>query len=87
MKDEPFTEMLAGGHPNSLDRTIEVVNLVLASPHQLEALCCCCFSNDEIVRLRTSNALKRISRVQPFHTLTGCSMILARSTKPLHNGL
>jgi hypothetical protein len=62
---EPFDVMLAGGHPNSLGRTIEVVDLILADPARLEQLYQCYFSPDEVVRLRTSNAFKRIWREHP----------------------
>jgi hypothetical protein len=65
MKPEPFKVMLTGGHPNSLGRTLEVVDLVLENQDYLEELYQCYFSEDEVVRLRTSNALKRISRVNP----------------------
>ncbi|NKC11925.1 MAG: hypothetical protein GKR94_06895 [Gammaproteobacteria bacterium] len=62
---ESFEQLLAGGHPNSLGRTLEVVALVLADKRRLEPLYRCYFSADEVVRLRTSNALKRVSREQP----------------------
>ena len=65
MKSEPFELMLTGGHPNSLGRTLEVVDLVLENQDYLDELYQCYFSDDEVVRLRTSNALKRISRVNP----------------------
>ena len=65
MSSETFEEMLKGGHPNSLGRTIEVVDIVLANPTRLDELYNCYFSADEVVRLRTSNALKRISREHP----------------------
>ena len=65
MSTESFEEMLAGGHPNSLGRTVEVVEIVLADRARLEALYACYQSDDEVVRLRTSNGLKRISREQP----------------------
>jgi hypothetical protein len=65
MTNKSFEEMLAGGHPNSLGRTIEVVDLVLENPGKLSNLYDCYFSTDEVVRLRTSNAIKRISREQP----------------------
>ncbi len=61
MSNESFESMLTGGHPNSLGKTIEVVGEVLAKPDKLEALFNCYFSDNENVRLRTSNALKRIS--------------------------
>lgn len=65
MTSESFEEMLSGGHPNSLGRTIEVVDMVLANPTRLLDLYNCYFSADEIVRLRTSNAIKRISLENP----------------------
>ncbi|MEO1658588.1 MAG: hypothetical protein AAFR65_12800 [Pseudomonadota bacterium] len=57
---ETFEEMLTGGHPNSLGRTVEVVDLVLAEPHRFAELFDCYESQDEVVRLRTSNAMKRV---------------------------
>lgn len=63
--NETFVKMLTGGHPNSLGRTLEVVDIVLANPDKLEELYQCYFSSDEIVRLRTSNAIKRVSREHP----------------------
>ena len=36
--EERFEEMLAGGHPNSLGRTVEVVDAVLAKPSRLSEL-------------------------------------------------
>ncbi len=63
--DLEFEAMLSGGHPNSLGRTIEVVDVVLAQPVLLSPLVDCYRSEDAVVRLRTSNALKRITREQP----------------------
>jgi len=64
-QDHPdFREMLAGGHPNSLGRTIEVVDIILSDSSRLEELFNCYFSPDAVVRLRTSNAMKRICKVQ-----------------------
>jgi hypothetical protein len=65
MTSESFEEMLTGGHSNSLGRTIDVVAIVLAEPARLFDLYNCYFSADEIVRLRTSNAIKRISLENP----------------------
>jgi hypothetical protein len=62
---EAFELMLTGGHPNSLGRTIEVVNIILANPAELEQLYQCYFSSDEVVRLRVSNAMKRVWREHP----------------------
>ena len=57
---ETFEDMLTGGHPNSLGRTVEVVELVLADPHRFEELFGCYQSADAVVRLRTSSAMKRV---------------------------
>ncbi len=65
MPAETFEKMLTGGHPNSLGRTVEVVDTVLADPSRLEELYNCYFSDDEVVRLRTSSAMKRISLQKP----------------------
>lgn len=58
-----FEERLTGGHSNSLGNTVEVVEEVLAENELFNELFNCYFSNDEIVRLRTSNAMKRICKV------------------------
>lgn len=55
-----FESMLSGGHPNSLGRTVEVVDLVLADRERLGELFACYGSADPVVRLRVSNAMKRI---------------------------
>lgn len=65
MASESFEMMLTGGHPNSLGRTIEVVDIVLANPDRLADLYQCYFSADEVVRLRTSNGIKRVGKVHP----------------------
>jgi len=57
--------MLTGGHPNSLGRTIEVVETVFNDRKRLDELYNCYFSDDEVVRFRTSNAIKRVSREKP----------------------
>lgn len=67
--DESFEEMLAGGHPNSLGRTVEVVDLVLADRDRLDELYGCYFSSDEVVRLRVSSAMKRVTAAHPDWTM------------------
>ncbi|BDD00703.1 hypothetical protein [Persicobacter psychrovividus] len=57
-----FEERLKGGHPNSLGNTVEIVDEVLAENGLFAELFNCYFSNDELVRLRTSNAMKRICK-------------------------
>lgn len=65
MPQEKFEQMLTGGHPNSLGRTLDVVDAVLARQSRLAELYGCYFSTDEVVRLRTSSALKRITARHP----------------------
>ncbi len=62
--DESFEEMLTGGHHNSLGRTVEVVDCVLAQPERMKDLFGCYGSDDEVVRLRTSSAIKRVTKAQ-----------------------
>lgn len=57
---EDFEQMLTGGHPNSLGRTLEVVETVLADHSRFNELFRCYQSEDEVVRLRTSSAIKRV---------------------------
>lgn len=56
--------MLAGGHPNSLGRTGEVVQAVLADRTRLDELFRCYRSADPVVRLRTSSSIKRLEAVR-----------------------
>lgn len=60
MVAEPLRAMLSGGHPNSLGRTVEVVEVVVADRSRLQELYECYGSDDPVVRLRTSSALKRV---------------------------
>ena len=55
-----FETMLSGGHPNSLGRTEDVVELVLSDESRMSELYDCYSSSDEVVRLRTSSAMKRV---------------------------
>ncbi|WP_298306105.1 hypothetical protein [uncultured Erythrobacter sp.] len=57
---EDFEAMLTGGHPNSLGRTMEVVETVFGSPERFDELYLCYRSQDEVVRLRVSNAMRRV---------------------------
>ena len=66
---ESFEKMLTGGHPNSLGRTVEVVDQVLAAPERLAGLYQCYFSSDEVVRLRVSSAMKRVTIAHPDWTM------------------
>lgn len=62
MRKSIFEEKLTGGHPNSLGNTVKVVEEVLSETEKLEELYLCYFLDDEVVRLRTSNAWKRVAR-------------------------
>jgi len=66
---EDFESMLTGGHPNSLGRTVEVVDLILANRARQKDLYQCYFSDDEVVRLRVSSAMKRITKAHPQWTM------------------
>ena len=57
-------EKLSGGHPNSLGNTIQVVEDVLDHPVLFDELFNCYSSKDEVVRLRVSNAMKRICKAK-----------------------
>ncbi|MCP4391406.1 MAG: hypothetical protein GY802_24145 [Gammaproteobacteria bacterium] len=81
MPEAGFESMLTGGHPNSLGRTLEVVELVLADAERLGALFDCYASTDEVVRLRTSNALKRIARERPEWLLPWLDRLLDQVAK------
>ena len=61
--------MLSGGHPNSLGRTVEVVDAVLANRSLLDELYQCYFSSDEVVRLRVASAMKRVTIARPEWTM------------------
>ena len=55
---------LKGGHPNSLGNTVAIVEEVLADNSLFDKLFNCYFSEDEIVRLRVSSAMKRICKAK-----------------------
>lgn len=60
-----FEQKLTGGHHNSLGNTVEVVEEVLKNRSRLEELYQCYFSEDEVVRLRVSSAMKRLCIAHP----------------------
>ena len=60
-----YASRLSGGKPNSLGNTVEVVDDVLAHPDAFDELFACYFDDDELVRLRVSNAMKRIAAERP----------------------
>lgn len=62
--EEPFEAMLAEGKPNGLGRVVEVVSAVLANPNRMDELFQCYSSQNQWVRLRVSNAMKRLQAEQ-----------------------
>lgn len=60
-----FEERFKGGHPNSLGNTIEIVDEVLADKSKLPELVNTWFSEDEIVRLRVANGVRRVCVQNP----------------------
>lgn len=60
-----FETRLTGGHPNSLGSTVEVFEEILADKSKLQDLYDCYESEDEVVRLRVSSALKRVCQAKP----------------------
>mgnify|MGYP000630952864 CR=1 FL=1 len=67
--DGDFEAMLTGGHPNSLGRTEDAVEVVLADRERLDDLLGCYASDDEVVRLRVSSAMKRVTIARPEWTV------------------
>ena len=65
MTQKEIEKELSGGHHNSLGNTIEVVERVLEKPELFNALFECYGSDDELVRMRVSNAMKRVARAKP----------------------
>jgi len=60
-----YEELLSGGHPNSLGNTVAVVDDILTDENKLADLFDCYDSPDEVVRLRVSNAMKRVCKEHP----------------------
>ena len=60
-----FEDTLSGGHPNSLGNTIAVAQQVNSNRNLLAELIATYGSDDEVVRLRVSSALKRVAWEHP----------------------
>ncbi len=60
-----FEAPLTGGHPNSLGNTVSVVDEVLSDRSLLAELVDCYRSDDAVVRLRVSSAVKRVALLHP----------------------
>ncbi|MCW1907715.1 MAG: hypothetical protein KIH63_000040 [Candidatus Saccharibacteria bacterium] len=60
-----YESLLTGGHPNSLGKTIEVVDHILQDEKRLQQLYDCYQSPDAVVRLRVSSCMKRVCKVHP----------------------
>lgn len=59
---EKFENIFSGKYPNSLERTLEVVNIILNDEGSLNSLFESYSNSDATLRLRVSNAFKRIFR-------------------------
>ena len=57
--------LLTGGDPRSLRNAAIVIDAASRQPERLEELVQCVFSADEIVRMRASDALEKVSRAHP----------------------
>ena len=57
--------MLTGGHPNSLGRTEEVVDILLADQGRLNELFATMADPDGVVRMRVGDALEKVCRERP----------------------
>ncbi len=64
-EQEPIKIILAGGNPRSLERTEEVVALVLRNRTWLHELYACLLEDDETIRMRASDALEKVCRQRP----------------------
>lgn len=64
-RQEPIKAMLAGGNPRALARTEEVVQIVLRDKARVQELYHCLLEEDEIVRMRASDALEKVCRGRP----------------------
>lgn len=62
---ESLEGRLSGGHPNSLGNTVSVAQDVIANRLLLPELIGTYSSEDEVVRLRVSSALKRVAWAKP----------------------
>jgi len=63
--EEPFTEMLKGGHHNSLGRTAEAVELALSDRARVDELFAGLGEPDELVRMRVGDALEKVCARRP----------------------
>jgi hypothetical protein len=58
-------QLLTGGHPNSLGNTPQVADRVIAGEWTVDDVIDTYGSDDAVVRLRVSNALKRVTAANP----------------------
>lgn len=71
-----FPDALREGRPNTLGRTVDVAQAVLADRDRLGELLDCYHDADEWVRLRASNALKRVCSEQPLWVVSWVDRLL-----------
>jgi hypothetical protein len=63
----PIADLLSGGNPRTLHNVAEVTKTILANPGRLDELVRCVLDgDDEIVRMRSGDALEKVCRAQPW---------------------
>ena len=60
-----FEIMLTGGDPRTLGKVDDVIGIVIKEPTLLANLFDCIHSNDQVVRMRASDALEKICKQNP----------------------
>lgn len=70
MSSSEFEVELSGGHPNSLGNTEAVVARVREDENLLDELISTYSSEDEVVRLRVSSAIKRVTLSHPHWVMS-----------------
>jgi hypothetical protein len=77
-----FGAQLSGGDPRTLGDVDVVVSDVLAQPQRLDELMNCVIeSNDEIVRMRASDALEKICRARPALLQPHVALLLGKVSR------
>ena len=60
-----FSELLSGGDLRSIGKSDAVVKLILEKPKTFDELFECLYSEDPVIRMRSADAIEKISVVQP----------------------
>lgn len=76
--------LLAGGDRRSIGRANEVVALVISNPKKTAALVGCLWDDDDLVQMRASDALEKLSRDQAHQLQPYKSALIARLAETNH---